>query len=289
VGRLMDATERGLGIYDTFGLSHHWDAGKHWKLTAGYEKGIAEGNATQKSFDAVHVGARYEGGRFSGDGALEYRHGGGENKLNLDLGLYIRKNTNLGLAFGAGYHTRWSATETHRDLNAKLALAYRNELSPWIVLDRLDYIDRYDRTATDETRTRKLINNLAANYHTDQWEVGFQYGLKYTLDTIEGANYGGWVDLWGIDALYHLTDTWALGAQGSVLHAYGAGNMDYSGGAYIATTPWENAMLTLGYNIAGFDDEDFSLQHYRHQGPYLQIKMKFDQEDLKRVVEGVEK
>jgi hypothetical protein len=159
-----------------------------------------------------------------------------------------------------------------------------------MVLDRLDYIDRYDKTATDESRTRKLINNFAAIYHpNDCWEFGIQYGLKYTLDLIGGKNYGGWVDLIGLDARYNLNDTWALGLQGSMLHAYGAGNMDFGGGIFVETTPWENAMLTFGYNVAGFEDDDFSLQNYRHQGPYIQIKMKFDQEDIKKLVKGVAK
>ncbi len=289
LSRLMDATERGFGAYDTFGLSHHWDAGKHWKLSAGYEKGIAEHNATRAGFDAFNLAARYEGERLSGDGSIGLRREGADKKLNVDLGLYIRKDKNLGLAFGVGYHTRWNATDLHRDIDAKLAFAWRDEMSPWIALDRMDYIDRYDRTVTDETRTRKLINNFAAIYHTDHWEIGLQYGLKYTLDTIDGVNYGGWVDLLGLDATYNLNDTWAIGAQGSILHAYGAGNMDYSGGVYVETTPWENAKLTLGYNIAGFADEDFSAQNYRHKGPYIQVKMKFDQEDIKKVVEGVVK
>jgi hypothetical protein len=158
------------------------------------------------------------------------------------------------------------------------------------VLDRLDYIDKYDKTATDETRTRKLINNFAANYRpNEKWEIGLQYGLKYTLDTIDGKNYGGWTDLLGLDVLYSLNETWALGLQGSILHAYGANNLDYGWGIYASTTPWENAMLTFGYNIEGFADEDFSAQNYRHQGPYIQIKIKFDQEDIKKVVEGVAK
>ncbi len=286
--RLFENGTNGLQAFDTIGLRHRWQLGTKWAFEAGYEKGYAEGNSSQESYDAAILGLKYEGDRFSGDGRIEYRNGTEEDKLNLDLGLYIRKNKDLGLAFGLGWHNRWNTAEEHYDLDAKLAFAYRPDESGVLILDRLDYIDKYDKTATDETRTRKLINNFAANYRpNDQWEFGIQYGLKYTLDTIDDKNYGGWVDLWGADVRYNLSDTWALGLQGSVLHAYGANNLDYSGGAFVETSPWENAVVTLGYNIAGFEDEDFSLQNYRHKGPYIRVKMKFDQEDIKKLAKRV--
>ncbi len=286
--RMFENGTNGLQAFDTIGLRHRWQMGTKWALEAGYEKGYAEGNSSQESYDAAILGLKYEGDQFSGDGRIEYRNGTEEDKLNLDLGLYIRKNKDLGLAAGLGWHKHWNTIQEHYDLDAKLALAYRPDDGKVLILDRLDYIDKYDKTATDETRTRKLVNNLAAIYHpNDQWEFGIQYGLKYTLDTIGGKNYGGWVDLWGADVRYNLSETWALGLQGSVLHAYSANNMDYSGGVFVETSPWENAVVTFGYNVTGFEDEDFSAQNYRHKGPYIRVKMKFDQEDIKKLVKGV--
>jgi len=290
--RLMGIDERGvMNIYDTLGLTHQFKVGKKWTWSLGYEKGLAETNTTtQSSFDVFRFTGKYEDANLTGNAMVEYRHAKGENKLNLGLGLYLRHSQEFASALGLGYHRSWHGSDWHRDIDAKFALAYRPNSMDWIVLDRLDLIDRYDRTATAVTRTSKMVNNLHAYWHPDeQWEVGLQYGLKYTRDTIDGTVYSGWTDLLGLDARYNINPTWAVGIQGSVLHAYGAHNVDYSGGAYIATTPWENAMLTFGYNVAGFEDEDFSQQNYRHRGPYVQIKVKFDQEDLKKVLEGVVK
>ena len=39
----------------------------------------------------------------------------------------------------------------------------------------------------------------------------------------------------------------------------------------------KNIWLSLGYNFDGFDDRDFSDASYTAQGPYLQFRMKFDQ------------
>jgi hypothetical protein len=288
VARTFGIADGRIDAYDTLGILHRWKHTKEWEFSAGYEKGIAEGNSTKKGFDALNLKARYQGEDFSGDGAIGYRVSGADKKLNVDLGLYIRKSKDLGLATGLGWHTTWNATDLHRNLDAKVAFAYRPEISPWIVLGRADYIDKYDKTTADETRTRKLVGNLHANYRPDEhWEVGLHYGLKYVLDTIDGVNYSGWVDLLGGDIRYNLNETWALGLHGSILHAYAANNMDYSGGAYVVTSPWQNAQMIFGYNIAGFEDEDFSGQNYHHKGPYIQVKMKFDQEDIKALVKGV--
>jgi hypothetical protein len=41
--------------------------------------------------------------------------------------------------------------------------------------------------------------------------------------------------------------------------------------------------LTLGYNIAGFHDSDFTAARYTAQGPYLRISIKADQQTLKDI------
>ncbi len=50
-----------------------------------------------------------------------------------------------------------------------------------------------------------------------------------------------------------------------------------------------NAILMLGHNLIGFEDEDFSAQNYRHKESYLHIKMKSDQKNIKKMVEGAVK
>jgi len=284
--RTLDATDHGLIGYDTLGISHRWKARKRWEFDVGYEKGLAEFNSTQENFDAVHFGVHYMGEKLESNARFQYRHAGSEDKLNVDVGAYIRKDKDLGLAAALGWHSTWDGEDTSWDINAKLALAYRPVVPGscsigwimWMNMTRPPM--RRPAPASSSTTWRRSNPN-------EQWEFGFQYGLKYVLDYIDGENYGGWVDLWGLDVRYNLNKTWALGLQGSVLHAYGANNMDYGGGVFVETSPWENAVVTFGYNVAGFEDDDFSLQNYRHQGPYIRVKMKFDQEDIRNVVKGV--
>jgi len=95
--------------------------------------------------------------------------------------------------------------------------------------------------------------------------------------------------LMGLTAKYDINEKWAIGLQGSILHSYTANNYDYGLGAFVEVSPKKDTVFTLGYNTEGFDDEDFSQQNYHHEGIYIRIKTKFDQESVKSMAKGVVK
>ena len=288
--RLYEAGKDKTRIYDTMGLTRSMVFKDKWKATAGYEKGIVwdDNSSTNDNFDAFRLGIGYKGDRFGSDATVEYRHSDIEEKANFDVGLYIQQSDSIGLAFALGYHKKWSDESETRDIDAKMAFVYRPEKSDWIILNRLDFVDAYSQSTDDETQTRKLINNLHINWQAnDKWEIGAQYGLKHVTDEIDSQEYNSWTDLLGIDVRYDITEKWSFGLQGSVLHSYTADNFDYGFGAFVDTTIWKNSALTLGYNIEGFDDEDFSQQNYYYEGPYIRFRMKFDQDSMKDLAKGV--
>jgi len=283
--RLMESTTDGTRIYDTLGVRHRWTLRKVWKLSLGYEKGISV-RGDDDSFDAFNAAVDYSRDPYSGHLGLGYRVSGGEKRFNFDSGFAVRHSKDLGLAFGLDWHQDWEAGSKSRDVEATFAFAYRPEITDWIVLDRFEIDDSYDRSGDETTQTTKFVNNLHLNWHPDTpWHIGVQYGLKYVVDTIDGERYDGWTDLAGFDLTYDFSDKLSLGFQGSVLHAYGAGNLDYGVGIFLSTSLWDNMELTVGYNFAGYEDDDFSLANYHFEGPYLRARMKFDQEDIKKVVE----
>jgi len=287
--RLYDSDQDGSQLYDTLGVSRTLVFGERWKWKLGYEKGVAwdENSSSDKEFDAIEIGMKYTGEKYSADTSLGYRHSGIEEKLNLDTGLYIKKSEAVGFAFALSYHNIWDNSSKDRDIDAKAAFVYRPSLGKWIILERLDLVDNYTKDEADESQTQKLINNLHLNWQpNDIWEFGLHYGLKHVIDEIDEVAYSSWTDLIGLNARYDIGKKWSIGVQGSILHSYTGENIDYGAGVFVSTTPWENAELTLGYNIEGFDDDDFSQQNYYHEGPYLRIRMKFDQESVKSLVRG---
>ena len=284
-GRLMESGgDDATRIYDTLGIKQRWSWQDRWKLSVGYEKGVSEAGDDEE-FDAFNVAVDYNKEPYDARLGLGYRVGGGEKRFTLDSGFYIRHSKDLGLGFGLNWHQDWGDGSKSRDVEATFAFAYRPEITDWIVLDRFEIDDSYDKNDEGEvTQTTKFVNNLHLNWHpTQQWHIGLQYGLKYVVDTIDDERYDGWTDLAGFDLTYDFSEKLSLGVQGSVLHSYAGNTMDYGVGIFLSTYLWDNMELTVGYNFAGFDDDDFSLANYHFEGPYLRARMKFDQEDIKEI------
>jgi len=76
-----------------------------------------------------------------------------------------------------------------------------------------------------------------------------------------------------------------VGLHGSLLHSWNSGQFDYSVGASIGYAVMENTWVSLGYNLVGFEDEDFSAAQYTAQGVFLRFRVKFDQQSVKEAVE----
>lgn len=55
----------------------------------------------------------------------------------------------------------------------------------------------------------------------------------------------------------------------------------HAGGPQIVVTPFENANLVLGYNVAGFRDRDFEDNRFTRDGVYATFRLKFDQTTLR--------
>ncbi|NKQ41459.1 MAG: DUF11 domain-containing protein [Sulfurovum sp.] len=290
--RLYDSGKDGSRIFDSIGLTRTLLWKEKWKVKLGYEKGIESGDSSSgnKDFDAYNVSVNYTAEKYSADASLGYRDTDGEDKVNLDAGVYIKQSDAIGLAVAVGYHRSWDNDIESRDADAKFAFVYRPIERNWVALSRLDFVDKYSKTQTDETRTRKLISNTHINWQaSDKWEFGLHYGLKHVVDDIDAKSYKSWTDLVGLNARYDINPKWSVGLQGAILHSYTAKNYDYSYGTFVEASPQKDTVFTFGYNAEGFEDEDFSQQNYHQEGAYLKIKIKFDQDSVKGLVKGAVK
>lgn len=270
-------------LYNTTGMLQSYQLTPSIWLSGGYEKGVlAEGNATMENdeFDAYRIGGAYRTDRFSVMLNGEYRDGTFDTKHNLSFGAYTQPNDDLGLAASSLYSTIHNDVNRSKNMEARVALAYRPQQSDLIVLEKLEYIDKEENGVT-ESKTQKLINNLQANYTPDDtFELSLQYGVKYVFDAIDAHEHKGWIHLSGIDARYDLTKKVDIGLQSSAMFAESAGNLDYGAGVYVGYNLVDTMWLSLGYNWMGFDDNDFDLQTYRTEGPYVKFRMRFDQKTL---------
>lgn len=261
----------------------------------GYERGvdiINESNLDQpinigqkdKKYDVYSIGLDVENEYIAGKIGTEYRNTAQEDKLNVNARFYTQKSENLAYGVSTIYSNIIGGSAEASDLTLSLSTAYRPEDTNIILLEKLEIVnqERVDAVA------KKLINNMAFNYMYDKFlETSFQYGIKKTTDKIEEYDYNGITQFSGVDFDYYMDEGWLFGAQASGLYAHSANNYDFSYGVSIGHNVYKNTLIKIGYNAAGFNDNDFSLQNYYYEGPYLQFKTKFNQDSIKDVIRDI--
>lgn len=141
-------------------------------------------------------------------------------------------------------------------------------------------------TSTDASSLR-FINNLAVNWiaagtpeRGNRTQVSFYYGAKYGIQNFDGQNYGGFTDMASIEARHDLTSWLDLGIQTGVRHSWSAHTMNWSLGPTIGISPIRNSWISVGYNVTGFEDRDFSGARSTVKGLWVALRMKFDEESL---------
>jgi hypothetical protein len=164
----------------------------------------------------------------------------------------------------------------------RLAWAFRPDSSKWIVFDRFEM--KYDEhtDALNSFESSRLVNNFNANWQLNPaLQLGLQYGVRYVSSTFEGEKYAGISDIAGADLRRQMTRRFDLGVHAAVLHSWESDVLDYSTGFDVGTTFAKNIWVSVGYNFAGFRDDDFSASRHTAQGPYLKIRIKADQDTFK--------
>ena len=130
----------------------------------------------------------------------------------------------------------------------------------------------------------RFVNNFNANRRLGAAaQLSLQYAFKYVRSDFDGDGYRGYTDLFGVDYRRGFKGRWDAGAHASIYHSWQSDIVDYSFGLDVGYNVAENMWLTLGYNLAGFDDDDFSQARYTAQGPYLRFAIKADHHTLKRI------
>jgi hypothetical protein len=164
----------------------------------------------------------------------------------------------------------------------RFAWAFRPDSSRWIVFDRLElkYSDQVSELLSFQSS--RVVNNLHANWQLNpSMQLGLQYGARYVSSTFEGERYAGLSDIAGFDLRRQLTRRFDLGVHAAVLHSWESDVMDHSTGLDVGTTLAKNVWISVGYNFAGFRDDDFSASRHTAQGLYIKIRVKADQDTFK--------
>lgn len=280
-----------FGLKQTLKLSERWsvDGGldRSQTLKNGYRFNVntppASGNT--EDFTAVSLGADFKERLWSWNGRVEVRTATSQDKWGVVSALLGEP------AEGWGASARVQLFDTvgsgQRTLNGdlRLGLVYRPLHTRFIILDRLDFLLDRQSGLSSSSDNRRVVNNLNLNYQpVRQFQLSLQYGAKYLTESIDSADYSGFTDLIGLEGRYDLTGKWDLGARGTLLHSWQTSQISSSAGLSLGYNLVQNAWVSLGYNVTGFSDKDFSQADYTAQGPYLRFRFKFDQNSVRDAV-----
>lgn len=292
-----DMRENSERTFATVGLAQKWQINKQWAADAGLDhsetlrkktaytlnSNVPSASGSNEDFTAVSLGANYTENKFNWSNRVEYRTSESEDKWGFITGVMNEKGLNWGWTSRLQlFHTQSNLGTSKSDADLRLGLAYRPPVTKWIVLDRLDLIGSDEKTTTGTSHGRRIVNNINANYKRNKkMQMSIQYGAKYVFEQIDSTDYSGYTDLIGLEGRYDIAKDWDISARGTLLHTWESNQYATSFGPSVGYNVMENAWLSVGYNIRGYYDRDFSLSNYTTQGIYIQFRFKFDQNSIK--------
>jgi uncharacterized repeat protein (TIGR01451 family) len=264
---------------------------------------VGDGATLTEDFTALTAGATYRSGRWSITGRAEYRDGDRENRY----GMTVAALRQIGEGRAVGGALNWFTARSQggaetRTANAQLTWAHRPTGSPLSFLNKFELREDMVRgavagladplgspfTITGNARSRRIVNSLAINYSPyrgddaflGRTEISVFWGTRYVSDRLGADDIKGWSNVVGADIRFDLNDMIEVGASASARHGVGGDSLSYSAGPSIGIRPFDNGWLSVGWNVVGFQDRDFDEDRYTRSGPYVTVRVKFDQLSL---------
>ena len=292
----QEVNENGLRSFATLGLTQSFVISNLWSGDVAFDQSktmrtpggtpfnvnvpIAQGTSNN-DFTAVSFGTTYTAENYTLNNRVEVRTAEQEDQYGVIF------NWERNLKDGIGYSATTKLFKTNRNDSSELldgdirfSMAYRPQHSRWITLNRLDFeFDSNTDLLGIRTRQRKLIENLASNFLIDDRnQLALNFGLKYVIDDFAGDEYSGITTLLGSEYRHDISEIFDFGVHGHIHHSANSNIYQYSTGVSFGWNMSRNIWLSVGYNFDGFEDNDFRTAGYTANGPYINFRVKFDQD-----------
>lgn len=295
-----EMSEFGPRLFANLGLIQGFQINERWVFDLGFDQTRTVSESGQPTFDddrerafgsfrddfaAGYVGTLYQSDLWSVNSRLEYRNSDREERATLLAGWYRERRQGQGMSAGL------TVFQSERDdgseaLSAELRFgwAYRRADSPWSLLNRVDLQFEDLTTASADDETWRVINNLNANRRISaNTQLALQYAFKYVSTTRGGTDLNGYTDLVGVDFRRGFGRRWEASVNTSAYHSYRSSVIDYGLGLELGYNLTDSMWLSVGYNFAGFHDDDFAAARYTAQGPFMTLTVRAHQDLLRRV------
>lgn len=261
---------------------------------------IGQDGNPNEDYSSISLGAAWQSGSWSWNGRVEHRRGDSSTRWGLSSNVLRRlgEGRTIGSSFRYYRITQKDGTVASA-LSADLAVAWRPLGSRWAVLNRTEFRhERGDARAGSgnllgvvtgngvDALSSRIVNNLAINWRDAaegdeaRWEAAIYHGVKYVKGKFDDDRFDGLIDVIGFDLRRDLGKRVDIGISGSVQHSWTDKVFAYSIGPSVGISPAQNMWISVGYNVKGFHDRDFEDGRYLRQGPYVTLRLKFDQQSI---------
>lgn len=268
---------------------------------------VGTGGAVSEDFVAVTGGASFRGDRWSWTGRAEHRAGDRTDRYGVTTSALrqLGEGETLGGIF-SWFRAKDKAGPRTEATSLALSWARRPDDSRFAWLEKLELRSDVVRgaiagvpgpiggaplTISGDASSKRVINSLSVNWsptrkgegrYLGRSEVALFWGSRYVSDKVGADDISGWSNLVGLDLRFDLSETLDLGVAGTVRESASGKAISYSGGPAIGISPFKGSYISVGYNVAGFHDRDYSDARYTRSGPYVTLRFKFDQTTLLR-------
>ena len=288
---LNDTSER---VFANVGLSQDWQVEEGWSMSAsvdrqqrvygtGEDNGGLAGAGDRESYTAISIGTAVDTNIGKVTARVETRLGTDE-RWNVAIGHYLSPYDNL--SFANNFRFMYEDPETGGDITTammQLGVAYRPNDGP-LILNRLDFGYEADPRAEAASgiarNTWKIVDNALINVQpSSDLEVSIMLGVKYAADEIMGTRHHTFMTMTGLEARYDITEQIDVGLRGSALANWNLGTTQYSLGPSIGYAFSDAVWVSAGYNLVGYEDDDFTAAGYTSSGIFTQFRARLDSSD----------
>ncbi|MEP0390912.1 MAG: isopeptide-forming domain-containing fimbrial protein [Erythrobacter sp.] len=268
--------------------------------------GQLNGGQLFEDFTAVTFGGAWRKDRWSLTARGEYRDGEQADRYGATFG-GIRQ---LGEGSIVGSGITWTRAMDENGpeveiVDAAIAFAHRPDASEIAMLGKLEY--RSDKITggiageaggagvsalivDGDAVSRRVVASWSTNWSPRDWgkdrngitrqtrrnELGLFVGGRYNFDEFEGTEFSGTTAFVGADGRIGIGEKFEIGASATVRANLEDNVTSFSYGPTIGFTPVDGMLVTVGYNVEGFRDGDFSEARNTDKGVFAAVRLKFD-------------
>lgn len=261
-------------------------------------------NTITEDFTAVTGGATYRADRWSWNGRAEYRNGDLSDRYGITTSML--RTLGEGRALGATiswFRAKQNGGPTTESAALAMSWANRPDDSRFSWLEKLEL--RSDKVSgavagqsdaigsvlliTGNATSKRIMNSLSVNWsptsrskgrYLGRSEVSLFWGSRYVATRYDDDDLTGWSNIVGADIKFDLSARVDLGVSGTVRESAAGRAISYSGGPALGLAPFRNGYISVGYNVVGYNDRDYNEARYTRSGPFVTMRLKFDQNTL---------